>query len=56
MIFLTDLTKYQKQRYNSVFLLMVEGFPLAYSTDVCLLGKEIDGFVKSEMPGNDRHR
>ena len=27
----------------------VEGFPLAYSTDVCLLGKEIDGFVKSEI-------
>ena len=27
----------------------VEGSLLAYSTDVCLLGKEIDGFVKSEI-------
>ena len=27
----------------------VEGLPLAYSTEVCLLGKEIDGFVKSEI-------
>ena len=40
----TAISNAEKNKWYSV-----EGSPLAYSTDVCLLGKEIDGFVKSEI-------
>lgn len=40
----TAISNAEKNKWYSV-----EGSPLAYSTDVCLLGKEIDGFVKTEI-------